>query len=148
LAGLKHLPGRLCVIADVPHAGALLDDARSVPFTAGREPLLLAACTAGQVPFATADTRLGVFTQALVRALEGQDRKADRNGDGFLDTQELADSIRVRVAELARRAGPFGKPLPQTPVLSLPRGRAWPLVSLKTNDAPEENTLEEEKPER
>ena len=59
--------------------------------------LFFGSSTAGELSFEDSKLRAGVFTAAIVEGLLG---RADFNGDGKIDTDEMSLWLRTRVPEL------------------------------------------------
>jgi serine/threonine protein kinase len=127
LAALAACGGRAVVLVDAAKAGALEKD-----LPKQFNPVLILACGATEEAYVSQASRHGLFTQALLDALQPDKSPANTNSDGQIDTRELAQFVQKHVVSLARpMRTDDGQPIKQTPVICLPRGEPWPLASLK-----------------
>jgi serine/threonine protein kinase len=130
LAALAACGGRPVVLVDAGRAGALEKD---MPKGASRfNPVLILACKGSEEAYVSQALRRGLFSQALLEALQPGKSPANANSDGRIDTRELARYVQARVPELARpMRNDDDQPIRQEPVVRLPRGEPWPLGCLK-----------------
>lgn len=110
---MADLPCRKLVLINACHAGAAVADDEWVYSDPVRDltrdgigPIVIAACEPKQealvIDVAGDIYEGGLFTQATIRALGSEFSKADADGNGVLDTREMAAYIQKRVQELAR----------------------------------------------
>ncbi|WBB72328.1 caspase family protein [Micromonospora sp. WMMD1128] len=101
---------QIVVLLDCCYSGAFAHDARArgaratdltVPFQA-RGHVVITACAGTELSFERDGQ--GVFTRAVVEGL--RTGRADRNGDGVIDTDELHQYVTDRVAEARTRQRP------------------------------------------
>ena len=101
---------QIVVLLDCCYSGAFAHDARArgaratdltVPFQ-GRGHVVITACAGTELSFERDGQ--GVFTRAVVEGL--RTGRADRNGDGVIDTDELHQYVTDRVAEARTRQRP------------------------------------------
>jgi hypothetical protein len=122
---LEKLPGKVILILDSCHAGAFGDGVGNRRAKGEAGLTVYAASLPDQVSYYSPALKHGVFTHALLEALDG---KADANGDGIVTLAEVDAYVGARVAELGRPnlatkvvLGFRGiKATPQTPTLSKP----------------------------
>lgn len=101
-AQMRDLPGRVVLLADTCHAGAIAPSER--PYDLSRllssssslfeGMLILTAASGYELSYEDASKGHGAFTTAVIEALEG---RADRDGDWTLSASELAAYVRWRV---------------------------------------------------
>ncbi len=119
-AALAKINCRKVVLLDACHSGRVATPnllRRCVPN--GRGPLIIAACDQGEQSYEHPKYGHGVFTYAVLDALDKDRgyRKADYDSDGALSPEELFDYVAEKVPGLLKRVGLME---PQTPV-SYPR---------------------------
>jgi WD40 repeat protein len=102
---MRDLPGRVVLLADTCHAGAISpSDASLRPYDLSRVltsgsslsegVVLLTAASGYELSYEDPSKGHGAFTAAVLEALDG---KADRDGDSLLLASELAAYVRLRV---------------------------------------------------
>ncbi|AWM37193.1 Caspase domain protein [Gemmata obscuriglobus] len=119
-AALAKVNCRKVVLLDACHSGRLATTnmlRRCVPN--GQGPLIIAACDEGQRSYEHAKYQHGLFTRAVLNALDKDRdyRKADFDNNGVVSADELFDYVSAELPALLRGAGLSG---PQTPA-SFPR---------------------------
>ena len=97
---------RKLVLLDACHSGGAApggaDGVRDLtPDNVG--PLILAACGLTEEAQEAQPLHHGVFTRAVLDAMDSRFAEADRNGDGVLDAEELADEVIRQVPQLCAR---------------------------------------------
>jgi uncharacterized caspase-like protein len=99
---LAALPCRKLVFLDACRSGELaINPVRSLT-PAGLGPTILAASDRSESSYEDPRFGHGLFTYAVLEALDKSFGKADRDGDGKLDALELYGYVEKRVAELLK----------------------------------------------
>jgi WD40 repeat protein len=107
---LAAIPCRKLVIFDACHSGVAADSgttespAREL-LPQGLGPVVLASCDRNQKSYEDKKFGHGLFTKAILEALDKESSKADANGDGYIDQDELILYTRRRVPELLQEIG-------------------------------------------
>jgi WD40 repeat protein len=124
---VRRLNCRTLVLLDACHSGTIVEDPVRQLTPEGVGPVILSACeprepaaedrTLGRIY--TQDRADGLFTIALILALEREFPRADANGDRVLTAAELNDYLRRRVPALLKNR--VGEGQGQHPTGSLPR---------------------------
>jgi WD40 repeat protein len=111
---LAAIKCRKVVLLDACHSGAIGDDNQIRSLTpGGRGPTILAACDRGQLSYEHDRLGHGLFTYALLRAMGEEFGRADLDGDGSLDANEIYRFTYKRVQELLKEIGaPEGAQVP------------------------------------
>jgi WD40 repeat protein len=103
---LAAIKCRKVVLLDACHSGAIGDDNQIRSLTPGGQgPIILAACDRGQQSFEDEKVGHGLFTYALLRAMNEEFAGADRDGDSYLDANEMYSFIYKRMQELLKEVG-------------------------------------------
>jgi WD40 repeat protein len=103
---LAAIKCRKVVLLDACHSGAIGDDNQVRSLTpGGRGPTILAACDRGQLSYEHDKLGHGLFTYALLRAMGEEFSRADLDGDGSLDANEIYRFTYQRVQELLKEIG-------------------------------------------
>src|SRR5262249_23555173 len=124
---VRKLNCRTLVLLDACHSGTIIEDPVRQLTPEGVGPVILSACEPREP---AAEDRVlglqyaqgradGLFTIALLLALEREFPKADGNGDRVLTAAELSDYLRRRVPALLKTRAGEGQG--QHPTGSLPR---------------------------
>jgi WD40 repeat protein len=122
---LAALPCRKVVFLDACRSGDLaINPVRSLT-PGGKGPIILAACDRSQPSYEHEKFGHGVFTYALLEALDKSFARADRNSDGSLDAEEIFAFIQARVPELLKE---IDKEDEQHPICFPRRPESYPLV--------------------
>jgi WD40 repeat protein len=109
---LARLPCRKIVFLDACRSGDLaLNPVRSLT-PAGKGPTILAACDPTQFSFENPTLKHGLFTYAVLEALDNSFGKADRNDDGQLTADEIYAYVRTRMPDLLREVNAEGRQHP------------------------------------
>lgn len=111
---LAAIKCRKVVLLDTCHSGTIADVNQVRSLTpGGRGPTILAACDRGQLSYEHDQLGHGLFTYAVLRAMGDEFGRADLDGDGSLDANELFSFTRQRVQELLKEIGaPEGAQVP------------------------------------
>jgi hypothetical protein len=124
---MRRLNCRTMVLLDTCHSGTIVEDPIRQLTPDGVGPVILSACEPRESAAEdrvlgrqyTKDRADGLFTIALILALEREFSKADANGDQVLTAAELSDYLRRRVPALLESR--IGEGQGQHPTGSLPR---------------------------
>lgn len=105
---LARLPCRKCVLLDVCHAAKITMSPLRELTPGGKGATILASCDASESSFE--DPTLGgkpgghgLFTFAVLQALEGKFADADKSGNGVLEADELFDYVESQLPVLLPR---------------------------------------------
>jgi hypothetical protein len=104
---LAEINCRKLVLLDTCHAGGAVEAnllRRFIPN--GQGPFVIAACDQSESSFEDDKLGHGVFTYAVLEALDKKFRKANVNSDGKLTPKELFDYVSERVPALMREVKP------------------------------------------
>src|SRR5262249_46121581 len=99
---LAALPCRKIVFLDACRSGALAINPVRGLTPGGKGPTILAACDRSQPSYEHEKFGHGVFTYAILEALDKSFARADRNGDGTLDAEEIFAFVQARMPELLK----------------------------------------------
>jgi uncharacterized caspase-like protein len=102
---LAAIPCQKLVLFDACHTGMVANPSRQLT-PGGQGPIVLAACDRNQSSFE--NPKLyghGLFTKAVLEALDDQFGKADKSGDNVLTVAELFAYTQSRLPELLRGMG-------------------------------------------
>jgi hypothetical protein len=133
LIALQHLAGHKILFVDASRAGQLIKDrpVGGLPEgirRGGAGPIIFAACASDEVTLESFDVWLksdvyGIFSAAVRKTIESQFTAADVNKNKTLEAQEVADHLRVLVAQSVHdlRQKNDGAAVNQHPVAHIPR---------------------------
>jgi hypothetical protein len=99
---LAALPCRKLVFLDACRSGDMAINPIRNLTPAGKGPTIFAACDRSQPSFEHGKFGHGLFTYAVVEAMDKSFARADRNSDGQLDAAELFAFVQMRVSELLK----------------------------------------------
>jgi uncharacterized caspase-like protein len=104
-AKLAAINCRKIVFLDACHSGeAAFNPVRSLT-PGGQGPIIIAACDRSELAYEDPKYQNGLFTFAVLRAMNDKFGEADLNQDGVLDAGELYASIIRQMPELLRSIG-------------------------------------------